>query len=488
MAEYPVHFQESPFQSLLIEVKGAYAMIQQALNKQLLHDILDGMQVQAQAIVSDQRRADTGTPMDEMNPMERAELLESILIAKEHLAEEQPIADRRGGAAEVSFEDRNTYISRSPEISNLQSAIEQYILDRRPDVLESPRPDDRRGKSLPVAGSQLTIWQDYLEGRRLLGPFEQTDLGWINSLFAKGIRKFRRKHPFVDRPTRKEPVLFADRNVRMIIVGDWGSGIPRAQNVAKCMRCKLDDPRARSWEKYVIHLGDVYYAGWEYEYEKRFLNYWPVKPGEKDKIGSFNLNGNHDMYSGGWAYYENALADDRFAPWQGKSSLIHLANNYWQIFGLDTSHDDADLKGDQAHWICGAARNGLKTMLLSHHQYCSSFEEAPQAVIDKIQPVINELDVAAWLWGHEHRCITYKDVPRIRFPRCLGHGGVPVYQTHGLDHQTPWPGDWEYRDYIDGGLERWAKFGFAVLDFYDDKIEVRYVDENGGENRRETIE
>jgi hypothetical protein len=463
-------------------------MIQQILNKQLLKDVLDSMQAQAQVITGDARRAVTGTPIDEMDPSERAELLDGIETAKKYTDEEQAMPDRRGGVAALPLADRNTYVPRSPELSNLQSAIEQYFLEQHSDVVELPRPGDRRGGSAPVAGSQLTIWQDYLADRRLFGAFEQTDVGWINALFAKGIRKFRRKHAFVERPARKGPILLADERVRMIVFGDWGSGIPRAQSVARYIRRELDDPKVRDWQKHVIHLGDVYYSGWEYEYKNRFLNNWPVKPQEKDTIGSFNLNGNHDMYSGGWAYYDYALADERFAAWQGESSLFHLANNYWQIFGLDTSHDDAGLKGDQASWVRSATRNGLKTMLLSHHQYCSSFEEAPRTVIDKIQPILNELDVAAWLWGHEHRCMTYKNVPRIRFPRCLGHGGVPVYQTHDLGGPIPSPGEWEYRDYIDGGLELWAKFGFVVLDFNHDKIAVRYINEEGGEDRQEIIE
>jgi hypothetical protein len=56
-----------------------------------------------------------------------------------------------------------------------------------------------------------------------------------------------------------------------------------------------------------------------------------------------------------------------------------------------------------------------------------------------------------------------------------------------LDGPTPPPGEWEYRDYVDGGLELWAKFGFVVLDFNYDKIGVRYINEDGGEDRKETI-
>lgn len=464
-------------------------MIQQVLNKALLVDVLEDMQGQAETSAEEERRDRTGTPFDDLGTAESKELLEGIRGAKEFLAEERKKMEpeRRGGDEEIPQRDRVTYIPRSPELANLQAAIEEYFLEQRTDVVETSDSEDRRGPETP-AGSQLTIWHDYLSDRRLFGAFEQTDIGWINALFAKGIRKFRRKHKFVERPARKGPISFPDERVRMLVVGDWGSGIPRAQSVARHMREKLDDPMIKDWQKHVIHLGDVYYAGWESEYKNRFLKYWPVKPEEKDTIGSFTLNGNHDMYSGGWAYYDYALADPRFAPWQGMSSLFHLVNSHWQIFGLDTAHDDAGLKEDQTSWISKEAIAKRKTLFLSHHQYCSSYEEPAEELVKRIKPVLEQLEVAAWLWGHEHRCMTFKNVAGIRFPRCIGHGGVPVYQTHAAHDSTPDPGEWEYRDYLDGGLEHWAKFGFVVLDFFGDKVDVRYIDENGGQDHREIIE
>lgn len=468
-------------------------MIQQVLNRQLLKDVLDNIQTAIQADASDDRRASTGTPTDDLNQTERAELLNDVKTAMEFKdPQATPASDRRGGVAEEpSKADLNAYIPRSAELSNLQAAIEKYFYEKRAETVETPEADDRRGSSAPMAGSQITLdrWNTYLPDRRLGGAFEQTDIRWISAWFAEGVRKYRGKYPFNPRPARKEPVALPDDNLRIIVFGDWGSGIPRAKKVAQRIREHLDDGKRQGLQQHVIHLGDVYYAGWKYEYEKRFLADWPVRMDEKDTIGSFNLNGNHDMYGGGHAFFEVALADPRFAPWQGKSSLFHLANNHWQLFGLDTSHDDGGLKDDQAAWLQGAARKGVKTMLLSHHQYCSSYETAPQDLIDKINPVLDKINVTAWLWGHEHRCMTYKPLPGIRFPRCLGHAGVPVYQTHDLDGPIPEPGEWEYRDYVDGFVELWAKFGFAVLDFHGAKIDVRYFNEDGAKpDRQETIE
>src|ERR1700720_1376564 len=129
-------------------------MIQQVLNKRLLLDVLERMQTKTQASVEDGRRATTGTPFDNLGSAERTDILEGIAGAKEFLAEEEkPEPDRRGGDAELPLVERTTYMPRSPELSNLQSAIEEYFLEQRSEVVESPDPDDRRGGPVPMAGS-----------------------------------------------------------------------------------------------------------------------------------------------------------------------------------------------------------------------------------------------------------------------------------------------------------------------------------------------
>jgi hypothetical protein len=62
--------------------------------------------------------------------------------------------------------------------------------------------------------------------------------------------------------------------------------------------------------------------------------------------------------------------------------------------------------------------------------------------------------------------------------------------THGKEEPYPPLVSYEYRRYISGslGLEHWALFGFAVLDFDGPRIHVRYVDEDGDTHKEETIE
>jgi hypothetical protein len=462
-------------------------MVEQVLNKEQLQRVLVQMESAARTPVDDTRRGDLEEP-DPPSSAESEALLEDIAAAMRYANPNHE--DRRSGeTTPASKEDRTVYIPGSPEISNLQTAIEKHFLEKRADLVERApleTDDDDRRKSptgmLAITGERLTNWDNVPDDRRLFGPFEQTDVRWINSWFAEGMRMFRGKHAFVPRPSRgEEPIPFADDKVRMIVFGDWGSGIPRAGKVGKEIRRQLDAGKSAGMQQHVIHLGDVYYSGWEHEYRDRLLRDWPVRANEKETIGSFNLNGNHDMFSGGHKYYEYALADERFEPWQGKSSLFHLANKGWQIFGLDTAWEDATLKDDQAQWMLTAGSKERKTILLSNHQYCSSYETVSKGVVDPIQPVLRGFNVAAWLWGHEHRCMTYKELDGIRFPRCLGHAGVPVYQNHGEGDPVPEPGAWEYRGHIDSLEGWWAKFGFVTLDFSGAMIQMRYFNEDGEE-------
>ena len=105
------------------------------------------------------------------------------------------------------------------------------------------------------------------QGRRRFGKFEKSDPRWIYAAFAMAWRKFRGRHAF--NPVPASPLAIAD-NARLIIVGDWGTGIPRARRVANLIRTCLDGGRRAGLEQHVIHLGDVYYSGLKTEYEKRF--------------------------------------------------------------------------------------------------------------------------------------------------------------------------------------------------------------------------
>ncbi len=301
-----------------------------------------------------------------------------------------------------------------------------------------------------------------------------SDPGWVLSLWAILKGRHKGRAPFVERPAVAPPLA---QRARIVLVGDWGSGLPRAIAVARRITERLAEPAVAHVQKHVIHLGDVYYTGERDEYLDNFLAHWPVAHGSD--VASFALMGNHDMYSGGHAYYRTALADGRFARQQG-SSMFVLANEHWQFLGIDTAYEDAGLHGAQAAWIDQLRTDnpGRRTALLSHHQLFSAHEDTAEKLREKIAPVLARQPLDAWFWGHEHRSIAYRDVQNVRYASCVGNGGIPEYLVprrafDGLVYED----DRKYGH----GLEPWNTFGFAVLDVDGPEIAVTYVDETGAD-------
>ncbi|MGI8449248.1 MAG: hypothetical protein ACR2MP_19125 [Streptosporangiaceae bacterium] len=58
-------------------------------------------------------------------------------------------------------------------------------------------------------------------------------------------------------------------------------------------------------------------------------------------------------------------------------------------------------------------------MLLNHHQLMAAYDPADLGPVlpAKLGPVLDSGRVAAWLWGHEHRCMAFKAAHGVRFPR-----------------------------------------------------------------------
>jgi hypothetical protein len=419
----------------------------------------------------------------------KAAVAEAVEQARAEPLTLPPETERRGEAPAPL--ERRSYLPRSIALSLVQSALDRFLMEHRAgDLLREARQEPgRRGEGIAaVADYRLDIADDEIPperggDRRILGAFQITDPRWISSVVAMGWGKLRGREHFPQRPA--EPRELAP-DARVVVVGDWASGIERAQRVARKMRGKIEEAVNTSRECHVIHLGDTYYAGWGYEYRKRFLPHWPVEVAEKDGIGSWSLPGNHDMYTGGHGYYSVLLEDERFRPYQQGSSRFSLENEHWQLLGLDTSWKDHELAGDQAKWVetkVAEKNAGRRTMLLSHHQPFSAYNDGGEPLLAALQGPVAKGEIEAWLWGHEHRCAVYKPTAGLAYGRCIGHGGVPVYAPKPKPEEVIWHLDRSFRV----GPEVWAFLGFAVLDFKGADVSVSYVNEFGESDYSEQI-
>lgn len=458
-------------------------MIEQLLNRAFVLDQLEMVKTQLESAGPEERGASAAT-LDAVREATQAETVQSSGQSSFDVTE----SERRSG--DDLLLDDVAFFSRDPVVSNLQSALEEYFETQQPDLLieTESSSSDRRGDDGPavtdrsLAGSPR---RDLGDDRRIFDKFSITDPGWVCSKLAEGITKLRGKHPFRAEPAT--PCTIADRT-RLVVVGDWGSGLPRARTVATVMRGVLDESAAVGVEQHVIHLGDTYYSGWKREYEKRFLPMWPVRTDEAERIPSWAVNSNHDMYSGGHAYFDTLLTDPRFARQEG-SSYFSLANKHWRVLGLDTAWETERLSGPQKAWLEGqvadARSAGQKIVLLSHHPLFSAYDAPSPELAYDTAAALADGGVDVWLWGHEHRLMTFAPHMGVKFARCIGHGGVPVYMWRGDNDALPAPANFEYRARFRRGVEYWAVMGFAVVELDGPTMKIRYVNEFGVSHRNE---
>ncbi|MBV8896505.1 MAG: metallophosphoesterase, partial [Acidobacteriaceae bacterium] len=121
------------------------------------------------------------------------------------------------------------------------------------------------------------------------------------------------------------------------------------------------------------------------------------------------------------------------------ASYFCLRNDSWQIIAIDTGLHDAKPDGTQPtyledteiQWLRDKIqnRNGRRTMLLSHHQLFTAYEDIPgggainQKLYGQLKDLLPQIDI--WLWGHEHNQVIYQSYLGV-LGRCIGHGAFPI--------------------------------------------------------------
>lgn len=308
----------------------------------------------------------------EVDPVERALLLARYRALRDRLEQE---------AAAVG--DNVLVTAQDPAVSRLQSRLAQLALE---------------GDPLGPGGQEVKFGTGF-EGRDWFGWLKST-LDWVNRSEA---------HPFVWSTAPPETV--AD-SFRVAIMGDWGTGLYGAPKIAA--RIVATGPF-----DLVMHLGDVYYSGTAEEVKARLLEPWPFAGGRMHRA----LNSNHEMYSGGYGYFDIVLP--RFGQ---AASFFALANTNWLLVGLDTAYVDHDMDPRQVAWLeqLVAGRGQRKVVLFSHQQLFSRLDSQGDKLVAKLQPLLASRQITAWYWGHEHQCVLYdKHAQWGLVARCLGNGGIP---------------------------------------------------------------
>jgi len=306
------------------------------------------------------------------------------------------------------------------DVKHAITEIEKEEADADPGVMTVPQ--DQMASLMmsylaeePPTGSETEV----LESGGLELKFARNDIfGWAGSVFDHVTRN--RIHE-IKRPKSTTPESIPNQ-ARFALFADWGTNLYGAPAISSTLS------NASESYDYLIHLGDVYYSGTHREVTNRFLNPWP----RRDDAISRALNSNHEMYSGGHAYFERT-----FSSFDQESSYFALQNDHWLVICLDTGYKDHDLETKENKWVQKVFdnRGGRRVILMSHHQLFSWFDDQGPKLAGKLGAALQTGDVAAWYWGHEHRCCIYDPVPgmgNVR-ARCLGHGGMPKKRGDAQD-------------------------------------------------------
>lgn len=332
-----------------------------------------------------------------------------------------------------------------------------------------------------------------------IGAFTPAHLWNFISHYLK--HRLGRRHPFPTYKTRRVTngvyQMHADGEIRIALAGDWATGTVEAAKIADLIE--------RFKPHYAIHLGDVYYVGDPVEVAENFLgipspsgHYIPCR-WPRGSLGSFALNGNHEMYSLGTAYFSKmlpALGPIVNGRARGQAaSFFCLENAHWRIIALDTAYNsiglplleyfwppDGALPAELMDWlreVVKPARDDPRgIVLLSHHQYFSRFERwytrpAKQLTEFFSRPVL-------WFWGHEHRLAIYRafgiDDGITAYGRCIGHGGMPVELPHAARYEQCVTDFVDERSYPNAEGLQIGFNGFARLSLQQERLAAEYVD------------
>ncbi len=295
--------------------------------------------------------------------------------------------------------------------------------------------------------------------------YEQLDEGWlwaalnyaINIKFPKTIHPFPKNKPHQGDLCAKS----GSGDPTLAIIGDWGTGFYKDSNGAHCPAKRVvEDIKTRKFD-YLIHLGDVYYAGTDLrptpgEESDNFIKIWPDQGAGRN----FTLNSNHEMYGDAHGYFDQALAQDKPFKVQNGSSYFALTYTPWLVLGLDSAYYSDAKNGrkfymngaigtarhtQQTDWLEGFRGHNGPVMVMTHHNPVALTTGISNELFAQVENALGKMP-DLWYWGHVHNGIVYDKLhvgnENNHVPtkgRCCGHAAIPFGNGWGLEQNSNIP-------------------------------------------------
>lgn len=326
--------------------------------------------------------------------------------------------------------------------------------------------DSDEGPEFIPSQQTLALLQSAMEERLetiATHAFQPRDPGWLSVVYHRLRARIKGKAPFTEHVALDDFTVTLPERGTVALVSDWGTANAHAVAVAQQIARRAPD--------HVVHLGDIYYSGTPREVQRHFLDVWRAFGPRHARY--WCLNANHDMYSGGFGYFQHVL------PAIGQpASYFALTNPWWRLIGLDTGYVTHTFTTPQMAWLDAQTRGPSRNILLTHHNLLSQFRPRGDALEEWLDPHLTAGRIFGWFWGHEHHLVEYADYRGVKC-RCIGHGALPhvppdrlrVRHAVAVERMETRPSP----THPGRGMH-----GFALFTFDGPSLHIEYVDELGG--------
>ena len=254
--------------------------------------------------------------------------------------------------------------------------------------------------------------------------------------------------------------------MRIAIIGDAGF---RGQ-VQKNVLHKIEQIHNKNPFDYLVHLGDIYFAGTTEEMLHHFIS-----PFKRVCPNVLAVLGNHDLYNGGMPFLD--VIDTLNQP----GRFFAIENENWCLACLDTALHSTDffrldgaLDEIQLSWLEELIKNNSQKgiILLSHHYIDSYWSKGSDSLRKQLKPFLPK--IFSWYWGHEHNCATYHKNTVGYYGACLGNGVFMEEWSNPINDTKP---EWYPKDFCScskGKFENSWQHGFLELQISMNKIVETY--------------
>lgn len=390
-------------------------------------------------------------------------------------------------AIQKAVEDPQAFFDAMQEAQG-KHPLEEGLFDTVKGFLHIPfwyptrKPEDEEGATIAELQREYPVTQGIA-----INPhehhFEVPDPGWWPLLFAKTHEQLglwpRGLARFIQ-PEGTQTFVYDGKagTTKIALMSDFGVGHYHSEAIAKTL--------VKQAYPYVFHLGDVYYAGTQQEFDR---NYTRLLSPVMEKSLLFSIPENHELYSGGGPYQKflaDHLASGKIIQ-EGSYFCVQFPKH--QFVAIDVNWNgrqrfDRDRVPTQRQWLADlldhGRQRGLTTILLTGsapYVYCG---EGTTQLFDDLREYFHRFQL--WFWGDDHYCALFPyDAERAPFVgSCIGHAGYPGdRQASGKKSYLPpdwvetearFPGEYEMR----GDLTNAGWVELTMLD--TGGVELIYVD------------